>query len=456
MTAERWEQIEKMYHAARECEASRRVTFLEEACAGDEELRQEVESLLAHEQSTEKFTEKPTLEVFAQALARDQTQWLVGRQLGAYEILSLLGAGGMGEVYRARDTRLDRDVAVKILSQHLAGDAAALARFEREAKAVAALSHPNILAIHELATDQGISYAVTELLEGESLRKHLAHQSLGWHRAVEIAIEMADGLGAAHSKGIVHRDLKPENLFVISEGRVKILDFGLARTTSRPSAPDQASTTTLTETGMLLGTVGYMSPEQVRGEQVGAASDVFSFGCVLYEMLTGRRPFARQTTAETLAAILKDDPAPLGAALQRAPRALERALSRCLAKKPEERFPSGRELSAELRRILKAADEERARLRTRLWTLAGVGVLLLVATLSMIAVRWKSGLPAEQMPTLFAVQLTANPLDNGVYTAVISPDAKYVAYADLNGLHILAVDTGETRNIRVPENFCPR
>jgi serine/threonine protein kinase len=455
MTPKRWQTIEELFHLALQQEPGKRSSFLQEACAGDDSLRKEVESLLRHQTQAESLTKAPTAEWLDRAMRDSQAGSLIGRQLGAYQLVSLLGAGGMGEVYRAHDARLDRDVALKVLSRHLADDPEALARFEREAKAVAALSHPNILAIHELATDQGISYAVTELLEGESLREHLAHQPLGWHRAVEIAIETADGLGAAHSKGIIHRDLKPENVFVTSEGRVKILDFGLARTTSRPSAPDQESTITLTQRGMLLGTVGYMSPEQVRGEKVGAASDVFSFGSVLYEMLSGQRPFARQTTAETLAAILKDNPPPLGQAIK-APRNLERAVTRCLAKKPEERYPSGRELTIELRAILKATDEERARLRARLWTLTAVGVLLAVATLSMIALRWKSGSPAEQMPTLLAVQLTANPLDNGVYHAAISPDGKYLGYADLNGLHILAVDSGETRNIRVPENFCPR
>ena len=456
MTPKRWQTIEDLFHLALEQEPGSRSSFLQEACAGDESLRKEVESLLQYRTQGQISTEAPAAEWVARAMRESQARSLIGRHLGAYQIVSLLGAGGMGEVYRAHDARLDRDVALKVLSRHLADNPEALARFEREAKAVAALSHPNILAIHELATDQGISYAVTELLEGESLREHLAHQPLGWHRAVEIAIEIADGLGAAHSKGIIHRDLKPENVFVTSEGRVKILDFGLARTASRPSAADQEATTGLTRTGMLLGTVGYMSPEQVRGEPVGVASDVFSFGCVLYEMLSGRRPFVRQTTAETLAAILNDDPAPLGEALQGAPKQLERALSRCLAKKPEERFPSGRELMVELRAVLKAADEERSRLRARLWTLTAVGVLLVVLTLSVIALRWKSATTVKETPTLLATQLTANPIDNGVFRAAISPDGKYLAYADLNGLHILGIDTGETRNIRVPENFCPR
>ena len=233
-----------------------------------------------------------------------------GTRLGPYEILSPLGAGGMGEVYRARDTRLDRDVAIKVLPQSVAGDPAALARFEREAKAVAALSHPNILAIHDVGTPDGITYAVMELLEGESLRQRLQEGPLPQRKALEIAREIALGLAAAHEKGIVHRDLKPENLFVTSDGRVKILDFGLARQLSLPSTDDTHSPTAAqaTEPGTVLGTVGYMAPEQLRGHPADARSDIFSFGAVLYEMCSGRRPFKGDTAIETMNAILKEDP----------------------------------------------------------------------------------------------------------------------------------------------------
>jgi len=215
-----------------------------------------------------------------------------GTRLGPYEILAPLGAGGMGEVYRARDPRLNRDVAIKVLPERLAHDRQALARFESEAKAVAALSHPNILAIFDVGADQGVSYAVTELLEGETLRSCLRRAALPWRKAVEMGIAIADGLAAAHSKGIVHRDLKPENLFLTSDGRVKILDFGLARwMPSKTSEP--AEIPTLTQENMVLGTVGYMSPEQVRGEPADTRSDIFSLGCVLYEMASGRRAFSR-------------------------------------------------------------------------------------------------------------------------------------------------------------------
>ena len=231
----------------------------------------------------------------------------IGDRLGPYEILAPLGAGGMGEVYRARDTRLDRDVAIKVLPEHLARSREALARFEREAKVVAALSHPNILALYDVGTDQGFSFVVTELLEGEILRTRLA-RPMPWRKAVEIGLALADGLAAAHTKGVVHRDLKPENIFLTSDGRVKILDFGLASYRPAAAPPAASSVPTQTDAGTVLGTVGYMSPEQVRGERADPPSDIFSLGCVLYEMLSGHRAFARETASQTMAAILEAQP----------------------------------------------------------------------------------------------------------------------------------------------------
>ena len=276
-----------------------------------------------------------------------------GTRLGPYEIVAPLGAGGMGEVYRARDKRLDREVAIKVLPERLAADASALSRFEREVKAVAALSHPNILAIHDFGEDHGIRFAVTELLDGETVRERITRERLAWRKAVQIGIAITDGLSAAHAKGIVHRDLKPENVFVTSAGLVKILDFGLARSEVRPTG-EAISTPTAsvrTEAGTVLGTVGYMSPEQVRLESVDARSDIFSFGCLLYEMLSGRRAFEGKSPGETLASILRDHPSEitvLGIAL---PAALERVVVRCLEKNRDERFQSARDLAFHLKEV---------------------------------------------------------------------------------------------------------
>ncbi len=281
-----------------------------------------------------------------------------GTRLGTYEILALLGAGGMGEVYRARDTKLDREVAVKVLPAAVASDATTTARFEREAKAVAALSHPNILAIFDFGTSDGVAFAVTELLDGETLRARLVGRPLSVRKAVEIGAQIARGLSAAHGKGIVHRDLKPENVFVCRDGRVKILDFGLAKlidttppgtATTLASPPREA-----TASGMVMGTIGYMSPEQVRGEPADTRSDIFALGCVLHEMLSGARPFHRDTAAETMTAILRDDPADLQVGSRRIPPALERVVRRCLEKPPEERFQSARDLAFALESLSEA------------------------------------------------------------------------------------------------------
>jgi eukaryotic-like serine/threonine-protein kinase len=275
-----------------------------------------------------------------------------GTRLGPYEILAPLGAGGMGEVYRARDTKLDRDVAVKVLPPSLAGDPAALARFEREAKVVAALSHPNILAVHDFGSSGETTYAVMELLDGESLRQRLADGALPVRKAAEIAREIALGLSGAHDKGIVHRDLKPENLFLTKDGRVKILDFGLARHIALPSSGDTHSPTAApgTEPGTVLGTVGYMAPEQLRGQPADHRSDIFSFGAVLYEMLSGRRAFLGETAIETMNAILKEDPPEISQAAsgRQIPPGLGRIVSHCLEKKPDERFQSARDLAFDL------------------------------------------------------------------------------------------------------------
>jgi eukaryotic-like serine/threonine-protein kinase len=277
-----------------------------------------------------------------------------GTRLGAYQILAPLGAGGMGEVYRATDTRLGREVAVKVVSGHLMNDPNALARLEREARTVAALSHPNIVALYDFGRENGIVFAVMELLEGEPLERYLATEHLSWRRALEIAVSVADGLASAHGKGLVHRDLKPANIFITRDELVKLLDFGLAkqdpfRSTLQTGSPTAAAET---EPGAILGTVGYMSPEQVRGERADHRTDIFSLGCVLYEMLTRRRPFGGDTPAETLAAILRDQPCEFAAADRHIPPRVDAVVRRCLEKNPDRRFQSARDLAFALREIL--------------------------------------------------------------------------------------------------------
>jgi eukaryotic-like serine/threonine-protein kinase len=270
-----------------------------------------------------------------------------GEKIGPYEIVAPLGAGGMGEVYRARDSRLDRDVAIKVVSQTLAKDPDRLRRFEQEARSVAALNHPNILGIHDIGTYQGTPYLVSELLEGETLREKLMSGALPVRRAVEYALGIACGLAAAHDKGIIHRDLKPENIFITRDGRVKILDFGLAKLVRPDLDTDTTQVTrdTVTQPGVVVGTVGYMSPEQVRGELIDGRSDIFSFGALLFEMLTGKRAFKKDTTAETMTAILRDEPPELTETGWQGPLGLQRILARCLEKNVERRFQSASDLA---------------------------------------------------------------------------------------------------------------
>jgi eukaryotic-like serine/threonine-protein kinase len=270
-----------------------------------------------------------------------------GTHLGSYEILSPLGAGGMGEVYRARDGRLDREVAVKVLPEALAVHLSARQRFEREAKAVASLSHPNILAIHDFGYAGGVAYAVMELLVGQTLRDRLESLRLSPRKVVAIALPIARALAAAHDRGVVHRDLKPENVFLTTDGQVKVLDFGLAKLTVPPGEPGTEAETLSRHTtpGMVMGTVGYMSPEQVRGQEVDHRSDVFSFGAVLYEMLAGHRPFTRDSAADTMSAILKEDPGALSGRVRELSPVLDRVVRRCLEKEPAERFQSAHDLA---------------------------------------------------------------------------------------------------------------
>jgi Tol biopolymer transport system component len=281
-----------------------------------------------------------------------------GTKLGPYEIVSLLGAGGMGEVYRARDSRLKREVAIKVLPQGLSFDAERLRRFEQEALATAALNHPNILAVFDIGTYEGSPYVVSELLEGETLRERLRSGPIAARKTLDYALQIAHGLAAAHAKGIIHRDLKPENLFLTNDGRVKILDFGLAKLTQPdPGHGGVGGGTSLptmthaTEAGVVMGTAGYMSPEQVRGAAVDARSDIFSFGAILFEMISGKRAFHRDTAADTMSAILKEDPAELSETNRNVSPALERIVQHCLEKNPEQRFHSARDIAFDLEHL---------------------------------------------------------------------------------------------------------
>jgi len=341
-----------------------------------------------------------------------------GIRLGPYEIVAPIGAGGMGEVYRARDTRLGRDVAIKVLPPEFADDPERLRRFQQEARAVAALSHPNVLAIHDVGTYEAIPYLVTELLEGESLRDRLKAGGLTVRKAVETAVQIAQGLAAAHEKGIVHRDLKPGNVFVTRDGQVKILDFGLARL-AQPEIPSDPHATTLpgepaTESGAVLGTMGYTSPEQLRGERADARSDIFAFGCVLYEMLAGTSPFLKATGAETVTAIMSEDPAPLSGTGRGIPPTLQGIVRRCLEKRAEDRFGSARDVAFALEAITGETAPAPTDLPKRSWlarhrlALAGTSAAIVVVAAVAIWRPWhgvprSAGSVAERIPSILAL-----------------------------------------------------
>ncbi len=365
---ENWERIQSLFLEALDLRPDERASFLDTACAGDAEMRREVESLLAHDSDGEQIAE--AIEGATHSLF-DSTAIEPGTKIGDYEILNLIGSGGMGEVYRAEDVRLARDVAIKVLSPFVTNDPDRLRRFEQEARAAAALNHPNILAVYQMGVYQGTTYLVSELLEGNNLRELMKSGPLPWRTATEFAVQIAHGLAAAHAKGIVHRDLKPENLFVAKNGQAKILDFGLAKLTS----VDEASVPgPVTEVGLVMGTVGYMSPEQVRGQIVDYRSDFFAFGTILYEMLCGQRAFTKATAADTMSAILNEDPPAISQLITMIPPGLQRVVRRCLEKNREQRFQSASDLAFALEALsdtgTSAVPEARPTTRGALWKVA--------------------------------------------------------------------------------------
>jgi serine/threonine protein kinase/tetratricopeptide (TPR) repeat protein len=364
MKPEQWQEINLLFNSALEREPGQRAAFLNQACAGNESLRQEVEALIAAHDQAGSFIEAPAFAVAAEMLRGDQGQPLVGHSFGPYRIVAAIGAGGMGDVYLAQDTRLGRQVALKLLPTYFTSDAERVRRFQQEARAVSALNHPNIITIHEIGRVEERHFIATEFIDGETLRALLGRARLSLRATLDMAIQVASALVAAHKAGIVHRDIKPENVMVRREdGIVKVLDFGLVKLTEKhaPQYAESAAPTRAfvkTEAGVVMGTVSYMSPEQTRGLQVDARTDIWSLGVLLYEMVAGRMPFAGETASDVMASILKTEPLLLTRLMPKAPEELERIVSKALAKDREERYQTAKDLMIDLKRLKQRLDVE--------------------------------------------------------------------------------------------------
>jgi eukaryotic-like serine/threonine-protein kinase len=467
MTPERRRQIDGLYHSALERDPSQRTAFLNHACAGDSALRQEVESLLAHEGTAHGFPAAPALEDTPTVLGDDAASSLIGRQLGSCKIQSLLGAGGMGEVYRAKDLKLGRDVAIKILPPSFAIDPERVRRFEREARLLAALNHPHIAAIYGFEEVEDVRGLVLELVEGPTLAERIKRGPLPVSQALDLALQIADALEAAHEKGIIHRDLKPANIKITADGAVKVLDFGLAKAWAGDTAaldPSQSPTVTATGVlaGALLGTPAYMSPEQASGEGVDKRTDIWAFGCVLYEMLTGKRTFSADDQSGTLARVLTKEP-DWDALPSITPPGIRKLLQRCLEKDCKHRLRDIGDASLEIEEASAAVTSSHARAhqrdprrlsrhdavgqnavttqRKRLWkrTIAVVFAVLVASVLTTAVLRRE--IPSD------AVRVRRFSMQLDYVRPVISPDGRHLAYRSGGSLWVRDLDSETPREI---------
>src|SRR5256884_3403466 len=353
MTPEHWQQVKEVLNAALGRDPHERAAFISKACSGDESLRLEVEAIIISHGEAGSFIEEPAFNVNAEMFAGEQTESLAGRSFGPYEILSQLGAGGVGDVYLAQDSRLGRKVALKLLPSHFTSDADRLRRFQQEARAASALNHPNILTIHEIGEIDSHPFIATEFIDGQTLREHTAKALIKLEEALDVAVQVASALSAAHAAGIVHRDIKPENIMIRHDGFVKVLDFGLVKLTEKGATDSEASTLVNTDAGVVMGTARYMSPEQARGKKVDARTDIWSLGVVLYELVAGRLPFEGGTPSDVLSLILQREPAPLVRYAPEVPTELERIIRKALRKDKEERYQTIKDLLIDLRNLRK-------------------------------------------------------------------------------------------------------
>ena len=467
MSIDRWQRVKDIYNSALDLEPGGREAYLREACGGDQSLRQEVEALLANLPEAEGFMKDPAMEVAARGLAKDQENALAGelagRTVSHYRIIEKIGQGGMGEVFLAEDTSLHRKVALKFLPPEMQRDPVAQKRFLREAHSAAALDNPYICSIHEVGEFEGKNFIVMEYVDGQTLMDKLRRGHLPLKQVLQIATEVTEAMEAAHGKGIIHRDLKPANIMLTQTGHAKVMDFGLAKQLIPPGGIDgqEATVTALTRDGSTVGTLAYMSPEQLRGETVDARSDIFSFGVVLYEMLAGVHPFKKPTGMDTAGAILKDTPRPLAESCPDVPVLLQHIVKKMLAKDPHDRYSSIHEVRTDLRESMeesnRPAQGKRRGLKPLYWIVASALVVVGVG----IWTFFKSAPREMALPPPRIVPVTTSGGEKGLPS--LSPDGNWIAFQwhgekrDNWDIYVKEVDgTGSSRLTSDPaDDFCP-
>ena len=432
MTPERFREVTVLFQAALERPAAERLTFVRNESADDDELRGEVCAMLAAHEAA------GAIDVPPMSIRDDDDGLVAGAALGPYEIRGLIAAGGMGQVYRAHDARLDRDVAVKVLPSEYADDLVRLRRFEQEARAAGALTHPNLLTVYDVGTDHGRPYLVTELLDGETLRDRGARGPLPTVRACEIAAALARGLAVAHGRGVFHRDLKPENVMITRDARVKILDFGVAKLRGAEVGAAGASVASIleTESGVIVGTVGYMAPEQARGLELDGRADIFALGAILFELLTGRRAFEQASRAATLESTLHDDPLSSERSANDWPPAVHRIVRRCLEKEADARFQSAADLAFALETIigsLATPADDQSRARSSALTIPMAAALLLGIGAGIMMLGRAPDLPSAEDPLVrFPIPVGSDVRSTD--SAAITSDGTTIVYSASEGL----------------------
>jgi serine/threonine protein kinase len=424
VTPERYRQVNALTDVALQMRPDQRGAFLNEACGSDIELRKQIEALIVGDSASGNFLKKPLLEVLAgDLLARPAQRELVGRRIENYEVLSRLGAGGIGEVWLARDLKLDREIALKLLAPKFAGDPYHVRHFQQEARAASALNHPNIITVYEIGETDGAMFIAEERVTGETIREQLARGPIALRQTLDIGMQIAAALGAAHAAGVVHRDIKPENAMVRLDGLVKVLDFGLARFVERPVNRSGTALESGSLPGLVLGTVRYMSPEQARGLPVDNRSDLFSLGVMLYEMAAGMPPFSGTTPTDTIAAILTSDPAPLSRYMRDVPAEFEHIVRRCMAKDPAARYASAEDLKAELTQLAGRLARRAAPLKPWFIVAAASAILGALATGYLLMNR------KEPLEASFnSMQFTRLTTHGDALDAALSHNGKLLAY----------------------------